>query len=229
MKPNPQQQINYFREWTNSCVDDQLIHLNVIPLEGQRPYEFLFYSDAIPRRNDGRVTSEILKRYQHIEEGGWWCSGIDLLSGEEDLWGCFKPSQPRHSYDQKKLIKYEHPPQTPTSLFALKIPLNLWQKIATHYQLEILPEDIDNNQPDSGFWQWFIAHPQIPLCITEGAKKAGALLTASYVAIALPGVFGGYRVLRDEYGNRIGKQNLIPQLEKLINNCLLYTSPSPRD
>ena len=63
MKPNPQQQINYFREWTNSCVDDQLIHLNVIPLEEQRPYEFLFYSDAIPRRNDGRVTSEILKTW----------------------------------------------------------------------------------------------------------------------------------------------------------------------
>ena len=218
MKANPEPQINYFREWTNSCVDDQLIQLNVVPLEGQRPYEFLFYSDAIPRRNDGRVTSEILKRYQHIEEGGWWCSGIDLLSGEEDLWGCFKPSQPRHSYDQKKLIKYEHPPKTPTSLFALKIPLHLWQKIASRYQLEILPEDIDNNQPDLGFWQWFIKHPQIPLCITEGAKKAGALLTASYIAIALPGVFGGYRVLRDEYGNRIGKPNLIPQLEKLINN-----------
>ncbi|MDJ0553645.1 MAG: DUF3854 domain-containing protein [Microcoleaceae cyanobacterium MO_207.B10] len=218
MNPNPEPHINYFQEWTNSCVDDQLIHLNVVPLEGQRPYEFLFYSDAIPRRNDGRVTSEILKRYQHIEEGGWWCSGIDLLSGEEDLWGCFKPSQPRHSYDEKKLIKYEHPPKTPTSLFALKIPLHLWQKIASRYQLEILPEDIDKNQPDLGFWQWFIKHPQIPLCITEGAKKAGALLTASYIAIALPGVFGGYRVLRDEYGNRIGKPHLIPQLEKLIKD-----------
>ena len=213
-----QPQMNYLTEWTNSCVDDQLIHLNVVPLEGTRPYEFLFYSNAIPRRNDGRVTSQILKRYEHIEEGGWWCSGIDLLTGKEDLWGCFKPSQPRHSYKQKKLIKYEHPPQTPTSLFALKIPLHLWHQIASRYQLEILPEDIDNNQADLGFWQWFIAHPQIPLCITEGAKKAGALLTASYVAIALPGVFGGYRVLRDEYGNRIGKPNLIPQLEKLVNN-----------
>ncbi|MGB3509724.1 MAG: plasmid replication protein, CyRepA1 family [Microcoleaceae cyanobacterium] len=218
MNLNTQPQINYLKEWTNSCVDDQLIRLNVVPLEGQRPYEFLFYSDRIPRRNDGRVTSQILKRYQHIEEGGWWCSGIDLLTGEEDLWGCFKPSQPRHSYDQKKLIKYEHPPKTPTSLFALKIPLHLWHQIASRYQVEILPEDIDNNQPDLGFWQWLIAHPQIPLCITEGAKKAGALLTASYVAIALPGIFGGYRVLRDEYGNRIGKPNLIPQLEKLASN-----------
>ncbi len=218
MNPKTQTQINYLKEWTNSCVDDQLIRLNVVPLKGQQPYEFLFYSDAIPRRNDGRVTGQILQQYQHIEEGGWWCSGIDLLTGEEDLWGCFKPSQPRHSYDQKKLIKYEHPPKTPTSLFALKIPINLWHKIASRYQLEILPEDIDHNQPDLGFWQWLIAHPQIPLCITEGAKKAGALLTASYVAIALPGVFAGYRVLRDEYGNRIGKPSLIPQLEKLVNN-----------
>lgn len=218
MIPETQPQINYLTEWTNSCVDDQLIHLNVVHLEGRRPYEFLFYSDTIPRRNDGRVTSQILQRYQHIEAGGWWCSGINLLTGKEDLWGCFKPSQPRHTYDQKKLIKYEHPPKTATSLFALKIPLHLWHQIASRYQLEILPEDIDNEQPDLGFWQWLIAHPQIPLCITEGAKKAGTLLTASYVAIALPGVFGGYRVLRDEYGNRIGKPNLIPQLEKLVSN-----------
>ncbi len=207
--------VNHLQEWGQSCVDDQLTRLNVIPLEDQDPYEYLLYSDAISRRNDGRVCDRLLQRYQHISQGGWWCSGIDLLTGSDDLWGCFKPSQPRYSQDGRKPIKYEHPPKTPTSLFALRLPQSIWQRIATRYQIEVSPDDIDHEQPDLGFWQWLIDHPSIPLCITEGAKKAGALLTAGYAAIALPGVFGGYRMPRDEQGNRIGKSRLIPQLLKL--------------
>lgn len=207
--------VNHLQEWGNSCVDDQLTSLNVTPLNGQDPYNYLLYSDTIPRRNDGRVKSHILKRYQHIEQGGWWCSGIDLLTGGDDLWGCFKPSQPRYSLSRRRLIKYEHPPETPTSLFALRVPKQIWQRIATRYQVEVSPCDIDHEQPDLGFWQWLINHPSIPLCITEGAKKAGALLTAGYAAIALPGIFGGYRVKRDAQGNRIGRPRLIPQLLKL--------------
>jgi hypothetical protein len=207
--------VNHLQEWGNSCVDDQLTRLNVTSLEGQDPYEYLLYSDAIPRRNDGRVKGHILKRYQHIEGGGWWCSGIDLLTLSDDLWGCFKPSQPRYSLSEHKLLKYEHPPKTPTSLFALRVPEPIWQRIAERYQLEVCPSDIDHSQPDLGFWQWLINHPSIPLCITEGAKKAGALLTAGYAAIALPGIFGGYRVPRDQLGNRLGKSRLIPQILKL--------------
>jgi hypothetical protein len=207
--------VNYLQEWDNSCVDEQLTRLNVIPLKGSCPSDYLLYADTLPRRNDGRVSYNILKRYEHTEEGGWWCSGIDLLTGEEDLWGCFKPSQPRRSTDARKLIKYEHPPLAPTGVFALRVPLHLWQRIASRYSLTVPPEAIEPKQPDFGFWQWLIAHPEIPLCITEGAKKAGALLTAGYAAIALPGVFGGYRIPRDEQGNRIGKSRLIPQLLKL--------------
>ena len=53
----------------------------------------------------------------------------------------------------------------------------------------------------------------MPLLITEGAKKAGSLLTAGYAAIALPGIYNGYRQPKDEQGNRVGKPKLIPQLE----------------
>ncbi|WP_446373535.1 plasmid replication protein, CyRepA1 family [Coleofasciculus sp. D1-CHI-01] len=352
--------MNYLQEWNNSCIDDQLTRLNVIPLTGTCPSNYLFYADTLPRRNDGRVSHRILKRYEHTEQGGWWCSGIDVLTGNDDLWGCFKPSSPRRSTQTGKPIKYEHPPLAPTGVFALRVPLHLWQDIANRYNIT-LPFDlsgggfnhvIDNRenladtsvragfgetlssitpgeslnpplqtmpslvakgehsvragfgetlssiaqgeslnpplqtmpslvakgehsvragfvqtlpsiapgeslnpplqtmpslvakgehsvragfgetlssiapgeslnpplqtQNVSGeFWQWLIAHPEIPLCITEGAKKAGALLTACYAAIALPGVFGGYRVPRDEQGNRIGKSRLIPQLLKL--------------
>ncbi len=207
--------MNYFQEWQASCVDEQLIHLNVTALTGDAPSEHLLYSDALPRRNDGRVSNALLMRYDHVAAGGWWCSGIDLLSGEGDLWGCFKPTVPRIHPERGKLIKYEHPPQTPTGLFALRVPLHLWQRIAERSGLNILAEDQDLSQEDRGFWQWLSRHPEIPLFITEGAKKAGALLTAGFAAIALPGVHNGYRTPRDEQGRRIGKSHLIPALQKL--------------
>ncbi|BFM39851.1 plasmid replication protein, CyRepA1 family [Synechocystis sp. LKSZ1] len=207
--------MDYLQEWQASCVDDQLIHLNVTSLQGNEASEHLLYADTLPRRNDGRVSQSILNRYEHTVAGGWWCSGIDLLSGERDLWGCFKPNSPRIHQEKGKVIKYEHPPQAPTGLFALRVPLHLWQRIAERAGLSILAEDLDPEQEDGGFWQWLMQNPQIPLCITEGAKKAGSLLTAGLAAIALPGVHSGYRTPKDALGRRIGKSHLIPALQKL--------------
>ncbi|MEM9506095.1 MAG: plasmid replication protein, CyRepA1 family [Cyanobacteria bacterium P01_E01_bin.35] len=205
--------MNHLWEWKASGVDEELTNLNVVSLQGTSPAEYLLYSNSIPRRNDGRISEGFLQRYAHTDAGGWWCSGIDLLSGDEDIWGCFKPDQPRNQND--KIIKYEHPPKTATGLFALKVPLNLWQKIAEGVGIDILPEEIDQKSSDLGFWEWLIAHPEVPLCITEGAKKAGALLSAGYGAVALPGINNGYRTPKDELGQRIGKSYLIPQLAKL--------------
>ncbi|MGF1591548.1 MAG: plasmid replication protein, CyRepA1 family [Pleurocapsa sp.] len=205
--------MDHLWEWQASGVDEELTRLNVVSLQGTSPAEYLLYSNSIPRRNDGRVSEGFLQRYAHTDAGGWWCSGIDLLSGNEDIWGCFKPDQPRNS--QHKIIKYEHPPKTATGVFALKVPLNLWQKIADRAGVELAVEDIDRESVDLGFWRWLIAHREVPLCITEGAKKAGTLLSAGYGAIALPGINNGYRTPKDEAGKRIGKSHLIPQLAKL--------------
>ncbi len=213
--------MDHLREWKASGVDEELTRLNVVTLTGTSPTEYLFYSNSIPRRNDGRVSEEFLQRYAHTDAGGWWCSGIDVLSGEEDIWGCFKPDRPRRG--ENKVIKYEHPPKTATGLFALKVPLTLWQAIAHRAGVEINTEDIDyptgtlpeRSWGDGGFWQWLNNHPEVPLCITEGAKKAGALLSAGYGTVALPGINSGYRTPKDATGKRIGKSHLIPQLAKL--------------
>ncbi|AFZ22255.1 plasmid replication protein, CyRepA1 family [Allocoleopsis franciscana] len=231
---------NHYQEWLDSAVDPGIIELNVRSLSGNQPYEYLVYSDDIPRRNDGRLTDHWLKKYRHTEQGGWWCSGVDILTGEDDLWGCFKPRHPRWSDDGtkqsierlcksalsfspgrsdngKKLIKYEHPPKTATGIFALKVPLHIWQRIAERYRVP-MPLGLElytTTGMYNLFWEWVIAHPKIPVVVTEGAKKVGALLTAGYCAIALPGVNGGYRVPKDEFGNKIGRPCLIPQLLKL--------------
>jgi hypothetical protein len=52
---------------------------------------------------------------------------------------------------------------------------------------------------------------KISLIICEGAKKAAALLTQGYVAIALPGITSGYRVTRDFEGKPSSRQ-MIPDL-----------------
>ncbi|TVQ59881.1 MAG: DUF3854 domain-containing protein [Spirulina sp. DLM2.Bin59] len=218
--------MNHLQEWAASGVDDELTRLNVRSLTGSNSYDYLLYAETLPRRNDGRLRDRILHRYQHIEEGGWWCSGVDLLTGKEDLWGCFKPVAPRKTTDQRKVIKYEHPPQAETGVFALRVPDRLAQGIAQRYAQPYNPPDdgaVSVASPtENHFWQWLAAHPEIPLCLTEGAKKAGALLTAGFAAIALPGVNGGYRTPRNEAGERIGRSRLIPQLAHLAQNRPIY-------
>jgi hypothetical protein len=44
---------------------------------------------------------------------------------------------------------------------------------------------------DRGFWGWIATHPEIPIIPCEGEKKALCLLSLGFVAIALPGIWGG--------------------------------------
>ena len=48
------------------------------------------------------------------------------------------------------------------------------------------------------FWEWIQKHPEIPIILTEGEKKAASLLSQGFVAIALPGIWNG----------RVGKKDL---------------------
>ncbi len=201
-----------------SCIDPELIALNYFHLEGDKPLERLFVSDQIPRRNTGQVSHSFLKRYHHVSAGGWWCSGVDVLNKfNDDLWGQLKPNKPRLSLDKGKIIKYEAPPKFPTGIFALKLPPNLWNKIAKRYRIKRyispLVLRLRDRKYSISFWEWLINHPEIPLIITEGAKKAAALLSLGYAAIALPGIFNGYRQPKDKFGRITGLAKLIPQLQ----------------
>lgn len=315
---------SHWNEWVNdSAVDPDLTSLNVVSLSGYEPLDYLLYGlRNRERRNDGRLRNKWLKRYAHTESGGWWCSGVDVLTGEDTEWGQFKPDI-SYKYEEKfkgfdptsnakiKVIKYEAPRQVPTEITALKA--NFWltwnivrngnekAKIAwiqrfwqsakqeistnevqrvggmgrnsqlfqsTNRQATQVDQRENTEQPcqtigitelqkacerreygeidrilqqavwhryqhgstqsrdfnsggierlilrvDVDFWQWLIANPQIPLIITEGAKKAGAIITANYVAISLPGISNGYRQPKNDWGHKIGKPYLIPQLK----------------
>jgi hypothetical protein len=198
----------HWEEWVvGSAIDPQLTALNLASISGQTPYEYLFFSDKIKRLNTNRLPTWILKKYHHIEQGGWWASGIDLLTGEDELWGCFKPNKPRINAIAGKYQKYEHPLKAEATLLALRVPLHIWEQVSKRYDVP-LPANVAFavNGEALGFWSWVIANPKISITLTEGCKKAAALLSIGFAAIGLPGIWGGYR-------KNNGKPCLLPQLE----------------
>ncbi len=195
----------------SSGIDLHLAQLNFKSLQGENAYEYLLISELLPRTNTGMVKSSWLQRYAHVTEGGWWCSGLDPLNDWQIMeWGCFKPNKPRQN-NNGKFIKYEHPPSTPTRVFCLRVSLQVWQQVAGRYNLAI-PDNISiaADGEAGGFWQW-VMQQNIPLIICEGVKKAAALLTQGYAAIAIPGITSSYRVVKDEFG-KVTRRQLIPDL-----------------
>jgi hypothetical protein len=52
------------------------------------------------------------------------------------------------------------------------------------------------------FWEWVKQHPEIPVILCEGEKKAACLLSLGFVAIALPGIWNG-RVGKQDFDERL--------------------------
>jgi hypothetical protein len=179
--------------------------LHTDPIEqANEAWEYLMYSDKLERSNPGRLSHGTLQNYAHLEQGGWWCSSgvdprsfCDLQPGDkpdDKLWGCFKPNEPRESNDKPgKFIKYEHPPKTDLSIFLLDVPDDTANKI--YDKAGVTPSESDRA---TGFWYCVWKH-NVPVTITEGAKKAASLLSQGHAAIGLPGIYAGYRS-RDEQG-----------------------------
>ncbi|MBE9193790.1 DUF3854 domain-containing protein [Synechocystis sp. LEGE 06083] len=205
MKLRPQ----HWQEWRNSGIAPEIIEANVQSLDNA--HGWLLYGDKLPRRNDGRLSNGILSQYRHLEEGGWYCSGLDSITLEDSQWGCFKPDRPRLSKDGKP-IKYEHPPKITTEAFCLKITRHQWRQIAKKGGLDCPDlENIPNEEIAQSFWQW-VKNNSVAIVITEGAKKTASLLSHGYAALGLPGIYSGYRC-KDTDGVELVHKQLIPQLE----------------
>ena len=216
--PNQLTSAEYQELYRGSGIHSDIIKLNFFHLEGNTALDRLFVSDKLKRINTGAVSYSVLKRYRHIEAGGWWVSGIDVLNKYlDDLYGQFKPLQPRLSADKGKIIKYEGPPKHPTGIIALKVSRQIWHAVARLNSIKLflspLALRLSGRTVPISFWSWVVNNPEVPLIITEGAKKAAALLSLGYAAIALPGVFNGYRQPKDEFGRHTGLAKLIPQLQ----------------
>lgn len=193
----------HIREWLDSQVDRGLLESNPIEsIAGNEVYERLLWFCNPERRASGRLTDKELSRLEQVAEGGWWFSTYDPVAKRRNDFGCFKPDNPR--WLDGKPLKYESPRGSkPKLLFFEHIPQDIWEKIAERAFKQI--GEADN------FYQWLHDHPEVPLDITEGAKKVGALLSAGFAACGVAGITHLYQ--RDSEGKRL----LHPQLEYFCN------------
>lgn len=101
-----------------------------------------------------------------VDQPGWWCRGVNWRTGGKmgNRYGQFKPQNPIALDPQKKPAKY-----------------------LTAAGME--PDGIFLAMPEKDYWLEVYADKSIPVIIGEGAKKAGALLSLGYCAIAITGVW----------------------------------------
>ncbi len=112
-----------------------------------------------------------------------------LFTNEDGTIWQAKLQTPRIDSKKGKFIKYETPSRNGSRAFLPTIPAEIRDLISARYRVEV--------PHDGSFWTWLESHPDIPIIWTEGGKKALALLSKGYVAIALSGVNGGYSRLFD--------------------------------
>ena len=108
------------------------------------------------------------------------------------------------------------------------LPPNLY---AERYPLGQSPSEPNSEPTDNYcFWSWVASHPEIPILLTEGEKKAACLLSLGFVAIALPGIWMG-RVKNQETGIDYLHPDLLPMVSKGRKFIILFDNdekPSTR-
>lgn len=186
---------DHAQEWLDSGVDAGIIHLNVKTLHDTAIDPFTHeVSYPIADHLNWSVT-----RFGHQARDnvrGWWVSGIDPLDQWQRMeWGRLKPDADTPVFDRarQKTAKYLSPSlgKGSSRLVLLDVPAHIWQKVADrHSHAGFKAQDSDSTA--TSFWQW-VWEQNIPIVLTEGEKKAGCLLSLGFAAIALPGIFSGYR------------------------------------
>ncbi|MBE8992385.1 plasmid replication protein, CyRepA1 family, partial [Nostoc sp. LEGE 12450] len=199
-----------------SAIHPALVESNFFHIEGESVYDYLFISDKIPRKNAGRVTDGYIKMYQHLLLGGTWIQSLDPFKNWQPMeWGRIKPNFPRIDWEKGKPVKYESPPKTPNRVTYFDVANPIWDKVAKRYLIKryhsLLALRLLDQLNPLIFWEWIKQHPEIPIILCEGEKKAACLLSLGFVAIALPGIWNG-RVGKQDFDERL-HPDLVPMAQ----------------
>ena len=154
-------------------------------------------TESITRLNvrsilDSKEIAQLLNWGAYQGTPGWYVMSVDPQTGQLRRFGQFKPNEGILFPNAKKPFKYITFPKGDGIEIILLLPdRTSWEAIAERYGVPIVPEDIDESRLDLGFWKWVLDNPQLPLAVTEGAKKAGCLFSHGYIPICLTGVWNG--------------------------------------
>ncbi|QLE45833.1 DUF3854 domain-containing protein (plasmid) [Nostoc sp. C052] len=214
--PNNLTAAEYHELLAGSAIHPALIKRNFFHIEGESVYDFLFISDKLPRKNAGRVTDGYIKMYQHLLLGGTWIQSLDPFKNWQPMeWGRIKPNFPRIDWQKGKPVKYESPPKTPNRVTYFDVANPIWDKVAKRYLIKryhsLLALRLLDKLNPLIFWEWIKQHPEIPIILCEGEKKAACLLSLGFVAIALPGIWNG-RVGKQDFDERL-HPDLVPMAQ----------------
>jgi hypothetical protein len=95
--------------------------------------------------------------------------------------------------------RYHQPHSKPLEIFFLRVTVRVWKLVAEKAGLSMPEFPVVGVDGEAiGFWEWVKA-TKCPIVITEGEKKAAALISRGYAAIGLPGINSGYRVTEKGY------------------------------
>ena len=174
-----------------SGINPEISKLNFFIIAGANLFDYLYPE---PKRiNSGRLNSHYLKQWYKCEEAaGWICNGrfrqlvgppiaIDI---KKDKKGFEKAEARRYFQRAGEALEAFFPAVTERigRLILAKANLPMPEFPVTGVNGEWL-----------GFWD-LVESSGCPIVITEGEKKAAALISNGYAAIGLPGIYTGYRV-----------------------------------
>ncbi|MEG4627914.1 DUF3854 domain-containing protein [Microcoleus sp. w1-18aA5] len=167
-----------------SGINPKIYTLNFEPVSGRTIYDLL-YRDTDPTTNSSSGSAQAKRNYAKCEgASGFIVNGrFRQLTGEP--LAIDKKGRPR---------RYYQPQGKPLEVFCPLVTVEVWRSVAAKAGLSMpdLPA-IGLNGEALGFWDWVIASG-CPIVITEGEKKAAALISRGYAAVGLPGIHTGYRV-----------------------------------
>jgi Domain of unknown function (DUF3854) len=143
-----------------------------------------------------------------IKDGGISFRGKAIDGGGVTKCLSFKPVTPRINGEGKP-IKYENPPKSVSQVLLPLTDIDTWKSISSRCGVEI-PSDVDIDREwqageiggdewreyhelDLGtkYIKWLLNNPQIPVVITEGAKKTYSGTSVGFVLAGLGGVWNG--------------------------------------
>jgi putative DNA primase/helicase len=219
---HPDFQPQHLEEFKASAIDPKLINLNIrsVDLSWSTKYrggeeieneDILLILESlnwsVTRLHNGRVNDNTLKKVKKMI-GGWCILPFYGLADRAQInYFRFKPENPPADWKKPgKFKKYLGAEGESPRAYCPNVPEAIWAVIAARYGVEKTGID---------FWEWILDHPEIPVIITEGEKKALSGLSAGYAVISLPGIDCGYKSSSDSDDGSGGKLSLIPDLKAL--------------
>jgi len=90
--------------------------------------------------------------------------------------------------------RYHQPKGKSLEIFFPRITVRIWKLVAEKAGLSMPKFPVVGLKGEAlQFWEW-VENTNCPVILTEGEKKAAALISRGYAAIGLPGINSGYRV-----------------------------------